>query len=357
MDLGETMLIKEADDQSAHIRDLEQAAKGQNAKAKQAAIELRIRKAGIRGERDSAYLIDFHYAKSPNWAVIHDLRLEHDGRVAQIDHLMIDRWLDVYVLETKQFHAGIKITENGEFLRWNSYKSTYEGMASPLEQNERHIEVLREVMSQLELPSRLGIRITPRLQSFVLVASDARIMRPRKFDTSRVIKADLLKKAIWRDIEKESGLVGLLRTAAKVVSSETLEQVAHQLAARHRPLNGSVHPTTQPPVPPPTSGPVKSARQRKEPVFTATPISTAPSRQSPAGPECKKCAEQLGHILCGKFGYYFKCDACGTNTAIRFTCQEGHKPRLRKAGKHFYRECAECESSELFHQNRQEARK
>src|SRR3546814_954592 len=65
--------------------------------------------AGQTGERDSAYLIDFDYASSPNWAVIHDLRLEHGSRTAQIDHLLINRWMDVYVLETKHFHAGIKI--------------------------------------------------------------------------------------------------------------------------------------------------------------------------------------------------------------------------------------------------------
>src|SRR3546814_3644929 len=73
--------------------------------------------------------------------------------------------MDVYVLEHKHFHAGIKITEDGEFLRWNNYQKTYEGMASPLEQNERHIQVLKDVMAQIELPTRLGVRIPPSLRS------------------------------------------------------------------------------------------------------------------------------------------------------------------------------------------------
>jgi hypothetical protein len=55
-------------------------------------------------------------------AVIHDLRLDIDGRVAQIDHLLIHRSLNCFVLETKQVHAGLKITETGEFLRWNDWK-------------------------------------------------------------------------------------------------------------------------------------------------------------------------------------------------------------------------------------------
>ncbi|NTV47823.1 MAG: NERD domain-containing protein, partial [Chlorobiales bacterium] len=40
---------------------------------------------------------------SKNWAVIHDLRLEHENQVAQIDHLMINRSFDFYVLESKNY--------------------------------------------------------------------------------------------------------------------------------------------------------------------------------------------------------------------------------------------------------------
>ena len=49
--------------------------------------ELKIMKAGERGEQDSAYFLDFAYGNSENWALIHDLRIEWQGRVAQIDHL------------------------------------------------------------------------------------------------------------------------------------------------------------------------------------------------------------------------------------------------------------------------------
>jgi hypothetical protein len=108
----------------------------------------------IKGEAESAYLINFYYEASPNWAVIHDLRLERNGRTAQIDHLLINRWLECYVLESKHFHAGIKITEEGEFMRWNDYKHTYEGMPSPLLQNERHITVLRDVVNTLTAPAQ-----------------------------------------------------------------------------------------------------------------------------------------------------------------------------------------------------------
>lgn len=344
------MLIKAADDQSALLEDLERRAAGTGADARRATRDLRIRRAGIKGERDSAYLIDFHFGEASNWAVIHDLRIEHGNRVAQIDHLLINRWLDFYVLESKHFHAGVKITEDGEFLQWNAYRKSFEGMASPLEQNERHVEVLKDAVSRIELPVRLGVRIPPSFHSLVLVAAKARIDRPRKFDTGRVIKADQLKKRIWKDIDEESPLLGLLRTAARIVSRETLEGVAKQLVTLHCPLSHHAAPfQKQPDAPPQLPHPAKP--KAAVPVPAPTPTPQTPETRAIGSPSCKACNGPGGAILYGKYGYYFKCDACEDNTAIRFTCQPGHAPRLRKSGDEFYRDCKQCGSSDLFHRN------
>lgn len=339
------MLIKKADDHSALLTALENAAAGTGPEARRAAEELRIRKAGLKGEAESAYLIDFEFAASRNWAVLHDLRLEYAGRVAQIDHLLINRWLDFYVLESKHFHAGLKITDDGEFLRWNAFRKTYEGMPSPLEQNDRHIAVLRDVVATLDLPVRLGVRITPAFSSLVLVAPNARIDRPRRFDSARVIKADQLRKRIWKDIDEENPLLSLVK-AAKLVSSETMEQLGRQLAALHRPL-------IAPGSGPAPAHPTRLARVREQ---TAPPLHVreepAPPPPAPReAPACKSCGHSAGEVMYGKYGYYFRCGRCQGNTAIRFTCKPGHKPRLRKQGAEFFRDCGECGTSTLFHRN------
>jgi len=51
--------------------------------------EIRIVNAGVAGEREAAYEIEFHYGTLAKRATIHDLRLEVGGRVAQIDHLPV----------------------------------------------------------------------------------------------------------------------------------------------------------------------------------------------------------------------------------------------------------------------------
>ena len=156
------MLLKHADSKDTLLHDLERLMAAAPAdRKKRIEHELRVVRAGVKGEQEAAYLIDFYFKDQESWIVIHDLRLEIGGRVAQIDHLLLHRCLDFYVLETKHFSSGLKITEDGEFLRWNHYQKTYEGMASPLAQNDRHVTVLRDAFAQIEMPKRLGVRLSP----------------------------------------------------------------------------------------------------------------------------------------------------------------------------------------------------
>lgn len=230
------MLIKKADDKSATLTELESLAKSAGSrKRREIEEELRTLRAGLKGEREAAYLINFEHEKSPDIAVIHDLRLDIDGRVAQIDHLLIHRSLHCFVLETKQVQSGLKITDTGEFLRWNDWNKTYDGMASPLAQNERHISVLRDAFGKLLLPERAGVPLTPVFHSYVLIPSKARIDRPANFDTRRVIKMDLLRSAIDHEL-KNAGASDSATDTVSLVSSGTLENLARQLVARHQPI-------------------------------------------------------------------------------------------------------------------------
>jgi hypothetical protein len=110
--------------------------------------ELKCLLSGERNEKNSAYYLDFSYKNSINWALIHDLRVEHRGWVAQIDHLLINRFLDIYVLESKNYYYGVKITDEGEFLVWDG--KGYQAIESPYEQNQRHIHALQQAIDDSE---------------------------------------------------------------------------------------------------------------------------------------------------------------------------------------------------------------
>ncbi len=232
------MIIKKRDSKESDIKELTSLLSLPLPDNKRFLIEreLRFMKSGDKGEEDSAYFIDFTYGPSPRWAVIHDLRLEHRDRVAQIDHLLINRFLDVYILETKNFSYGVKITERGEFLV--SHNGKYFAVESPIEQNKRHQLVLEGVMEQYDiLPKRLGMTLKPSFYNDVLISANSRVIRPpeSKLDTSMIIKADGLETAIGKRVDKMMD-VALLSSAYKTMSFDSVVEIAKRLVARHKPI-------------------------------------------------------------------------------------------------------------------------
>lgn len=165
--------------------------------------------------------------------MVHDLRLEVNGRVAQIDHLLINRALEVFVLETKTYGTGLSINEQGEFS--TSFDEKKVGIPSPVEQNNRHVTVLRDALKQIGLPTRLGIAIRPSFHPLVLVSSKAVIERPKssRIALDSIIKSDQFFS--WYnaklDETKVSDVVGIL----KVCSSNTIKELGEKLVALHRP--------------------------------------------------------------------------------------------------------------------------
>jgi hypothetical protein len=232
------MLIKSKDPSDKSIQELEAIKQLPNLSEDTLANiekELKTLKAGSRGEEDAAYYIDFHYRNHKNWVIIHDLRIECDGNVAQIDHLLINRLFEFYILETKSFAYGLKITEHGEFLFWNGHR--YIAFQSPIEQNSRHVFVLEKFLKKEDvLPKRLGFDLYPSFKPYVLVSPKSSVNRPTstKFNTDMVIKSDELFKQIQDDGDK-ANLVEVFSGLAKLISAETLMDFANRLVAYHKP--------------------------------------------------------------------------------------------------------------------------
>lgn len=338
------MIIKNIDSKDKQISELEHLLSiAPLDKKPMIEKELRLLKFGIKAEQEAAYLIDFDYKDSKKTMVIHDLRLEINGRTAQIDHILINCTFNIFVLETKNFHSGFKITDNGEFMRWNSFKKTYEGMASPLAQNERHIAVLKDAFNKIDLPSRLGLRISPVFHSFILVSPHARIDRPdqKHFDTSQIIKADTLLKTIDNSFEKMS-ILDSVSSLSKIVSSEQIKEVARNIKRLHKPASFNYTAKFG------FSDIDLSKKQASEqkPAHQDNSLSSFPKQR------CRKCNSENLSIQYGKYGYYFKCTSCEGNMPIKLSWgKNGHKERLRKEGCKFYRECQDCKTSTLFFVN------
>jgi hypothetical protein len=221
------MILKAKDALDDQVRQLELAVKslGPGRERQRLEKDLAQVRAGAKGEQEAAYHIDFHLKDSPNWAVIHDLRIEWNGRVAQIDHLLIDRFLEIYIVESKSFRTKVRYANGGwERLNFNHW----EGIPSPVEQNDRHILVVRELIDQLQFaPTRLGMLLAPAFYNFVVVQPSCSIIGSFPKNV-RIHRMDELVAVIRKDTPSALKIV-------KVIAPGTLMSFANHLVACHKP--------------------------------------------------------------------------------------------------------------------------
>lgn len=232
------MLLKSADDKSKRLALLEDLQKSQllDAKQKKWLREelLRYRK-GIQGEKDSAYYLDQYFKGGENHVVLHDLRFVVDGDVAQIDHLVINRGIGVYLIETKNYSGNLVINDHGEFTV--EYDEDRFGIPSPIEQSRRHERILSRLLATLGIASRTGAPLA--CYHVVMLHPKAIIRRPapKAFDTSNVIKADQFPTWHGQFVDKSFGFTEVLKFAVNLRGLDTLKEWGEKLVRQHHPAN------------------------------------------------------------------------------------------------------------------------
>lgn len=228
------MLLKTADDRAPDIEALEALRRQPGLDPRTARLiddELWSIRLGAKTEADAAYQLEFDLQDSQHWAIIHDLRLEIDGQVAQIDHLVISRMLELFVCESKSFTGGVKVNEHGE---WTTFRDRrLIGIPSPIEQNRRHIAVLKRAIKLgfVHLPRRI-VAIKPTFFNIVLVSQGGSIGRPRKKapELDAIVKVDQFRTHL---LKRNFSSLSML----KLVGSATLEGFGRQLVALHQPAD------------------------------------------------------------------------------------------------------------------------
>ncbi len=228
------MLLKKKDDNQDAIDYLSDLLERDILDDKKRLIERELKNlySGNKGEQASAYYLDFDFRESKNWVVIHDLRLEHDGDVAQIDHLMIGRMMDIYVIESKNFAYGVSISDEGDFSYFHNNKPY--SIPSPISQNERHIRLLDRFLSDNNLlPKRLGVTIKPNYRNIVLISPKSRLTKPNRglYDCTAVMKSDKFVERFKKDLSDES-----LTNLVKVISCDSLKQFSEKIVLHHKPF-------------------------------------------------------------------------------------------------------------------------
>jgi len=188
-------------------------------------------------DRETAdYFLNIEFKQSKNWILIHDLRLEHNGEVAQIDHLLIGRAMDVYIIDSKNFTYDVSISEKGDFSYY--YNVSPYPISSPIESNKRIINQLDNFLIESELlPRRLGMTLKPAYKNIVLVSPSSILTKPVKghYDCSAVMSTEKLAERFTDEKSSEDKLDDLI-SLAKVVSQDSLLRFAEKIVLHHKPV-------------------------------------------------------------------------------------------------------------------------
>ena len=229
---GQTvMILKEIDDKGPDLAALEALLTLPIVTRQRTAIEREIRniRKGASGEREAAYYLDHFFRDAKNTVVIHDLRIEVDGFVAQIDHLLLTRFHAAYVLETKNYSGKLKQTEDGSWVVW--YGSTPHSIASPIEQARRHVDTLRRWFASVSLT------VIKQIEPVIVVKPENYVANKRVSGDEAVpfVKADMIRK--WWEEQRDigSGIIPFWRVVTGMPLDD-LVRIGEALVAEHRPL-------------------------------------------------------------------------------------------------------------------------
>lgn len=339
-------------------------------------------RAGLKAEEQMQFYLHRAFATSPDLYILNDLRLEDERQpepngqpgVCQIDHLIIHRW-GMFIVESKSVTEEILIRPDrfgGD--EWSrKYKGREIGMPSAIQQAKRQGELLRTFL-QRSRESLLG-KVTTGLgtiskllhgtdqrgfgalpvQVIVAISDHGRIVRmggwkePEGEFSTIVCKADLVTDRINKEFTRHregapllggrEGNYGNWSMLATEVSA-----VASFLSSKHTPLRKQESDL---------QGTAESSSSRSlQPCESVRPATTRHEALT-GRPQCKSCSSENLIAASGKYGYYWKCAACQTNTAMPTDCDAcgaaGRGPgkvRIRKDGPNYWRECAQCNMSE-----------
>jgi hypothetical protein len=232
------MLIKDRDSRDGSIEQLKGLLSLNLSPQKKFLIERELKniRPGDDGGKNAAHFINFYCADSRDWAIIHDLRIENNGSSTQIDHILINQFFDIFLVESKNYTYSLKITADGEFLVFDGRK--YQSVDSPIEENCQRIQALRSALVENKiLPKRLGFPVRPKIRSYVLVSPSVNVLRPPKsvYDTSSIITADYFTQLLLKKVERIKRFYQKMKRLPKALNTAALEKAATKLASLNAP--------------------------------------------------------------------------------------------------------------------------
>ncbi len=303
--------------------------------------------AGRKVEEQMAFYLRRFFGSSDDVDILNYLRIDLNGEVAQMDHLVLHPF-GLLIVESKSVSDGVQITDDGQWMRWFNRKPS--GMASPITQAQLQGRLLKELLEKTV--KQKGFFDQIRLDVLVAISDGGTITWPKSGALPEVCKADQVPDRINNHIEQ----FRRLRKEPDILTGDHRRVIADFLLNVHKPLERTAAHTA-----------LQHRVEEPRPEYKVTPVNPiikvsninlgrepkAASKTSMlALKSCKHCQSTRLDARSGQYGYYFFCRDCAKNTPIKFACMAcGAAGKIRKQGDSFFAECKVCSESNLFHSN------
>lgn len=323
--------------------------------------------AGIKQEHDVAFYLRRAYKNSEQVMVLNDLRIEHDGESAQIDHLIVYTY-GFIVVESKSIRGEVKVNEYGEWTR--SYKGQWSGMPSPIKQAELQLKLLKQYLcantekvigKYLGIQQGLGARC---YDVFCAISSDAIIDRSNapKEIADKLVKSEFIADALDKkmNFKKFYNVVGKIYDTRPTFNQHELNHICQFLLGNTPQIeNVSVNEVHAVWPAPGNTASTTTALPVEAPAAvnnTYAPIVSAaqPLNINIITPQCKHCGDCSAlSPQSGRYGYYVQCGKCGGNTPLKRPCPacNSQNTKVSKSKSVFTLTCQDCGASvDVFRQ-------
>lgn len=193
--------------------------------------EIKLASMGEIGEKNIAF--ELKNSGMPMY-IMHDMYFEINGLSAQVDYIVVTRKI-TFIIECKNLIGDIDIDSEGNFIRKYELngKRIKEGIYSPITQNQRHLEILRQIKRESKgnmLSKMLFDKyFDENYKSIVVLANPKTVLNARyakKEVKQMVIRADQLNKYI-KNVYQQS--------KQPVLNDRDMKEFAEGLLALHTP--------------------------------------------------------------------------------------------------------------------------
>lgn len=227
------MILKEIDSKEYEINTLKKLLEDSQSETQKELIlkDLRKIERGYQSEKENAWYLNFYFKDKSHLVLLHDVRIDHKGFTAQIDHLLVAP-IGITILESKS--ATGLLTINSDNSITVKYPNNIKTFPNPLEQNKRHQKILAEFINDtFNLPTRLKLMGGVFIDHKVLI-------HPQTTVTNKTLpegyeRSDSFATRRNEEIDKMNPATVLLRVGT-AMSKETVRELAKHIAKAHKSL-------------------------------------------------------------------------------------------------------------------------